>query len=77
MRTYLSVPFSDKDEARRQGARWDPTMKKWYVEGRSLCQFARWLGPEDKPSIREFLLEKAEAVACSSPRMKGVVPRKV
>lgn len=28
---YLEVPFKEKDEAKRLGARWDPNMKKWYV----------------------------------------------
>jgi hypothetical protein len=30
---YLSVPYSDKDEAKSKGARWDPEKKKWYVPG--------------------------------------------
>lgn len=29
-RQYLNVPFSEKDEAKRKGARWDPDKKKWY-----------------------------------------------
>ena len=32
-RQYLNVPFSDKDEAKRHGAKWDPDKKKWYHEG--------------------------------------------
>eukprot|EP00391_Amoebophrya_sp_Ameob2_P012471 CAMPEP_0178984008 /NCGR_PEP_ID=MMETSP0795-20121207/1370_1 /TAXON_ID=88552 /ORGANISM="Amoebophrya sp., Strain Ameob2" /LENGTH=792 /DNA_ID=CAMNT_0020674831 /DNA_START=231 /DNA_END=2610 /DNA_ORIENTATION=+ len=29
----LNVPFSDKDEAKRRGAWWDPEKQKWYVRG--------------------------------------------
>ena len=32
VRQYLNVPYREKDEAKRQGARWDPQAKKWYVE---------------------------------------------
>jgi hypothetical protein len=30
-RIYLVVPFIKKDEARRLGARWDPSKKHWYT----------------------------------------------
>lgn len=42
-RTYLNVPFSDKDEAKQLGARWDPEAKRWYVpENLSPASFERW-----------------------------------
>jgi DNA polymerase III epsilon subunit-like protein len=28
---YLNVPFQQKDEAKRLGARWDKDVKKWYI----------------------------------------------
>ncbi len=31
-RTYLRVPFTEKDEARKRGAHWDPMRKFWYYE---------------------------------------------
>jgi hypothetical protein len=42
---YLNVPFSEKDEAKALGARWDPTTKKWYIDTRQVAAegFARWL----------------------------------
>lgn len=30
-RTYLRVPYEDRMEAKKNGAKWDPTMKKWYM----------------------------------------------
>ena len=40
---FLNVPFAEKDEAKRLGARWDPARKKWYVpNGVDAGQFSRW-----------------------------------
>jgi Domain of unknown function (DUF5710) len=40
----LNVPFAEKDEAKRLGARWDSAKKKWYVPlGTDLKAFSRWL----------------------------------
>lgn len=43
-RTYLNVPFSQKDEVKCLGALWDVTRKKWYVpDGVSERLFEKWL----------------------------------
>lgn len=43
MRHNLKVPFAEKDQAKKLGARWDATRKLWYVEaGRDLGPFSRW-----------------------------------
>lgn len=43
MRTNLKVPFAEKDEAKKLGARWDPARKLWYVLDKDdLSPFARW-----------------------------------
>ena len=28
---YLNVPYEEKEEAKREGAKWDPAVKKWYI----------------------------------------------
>ena len=44
MRTDLHVPYPEKDEAKRLGARWDPTRQVWYVENKeNLEPFLRWM----------------------------------
>jgi hypothetical protein len=44
MRTNLQVPFSEKDDAKKLGARWDAARKVWYVENKNdMTPFARWL----------------------------------
>lgn len=43
MRLNLKVPFAEKDEAKKLGARWDAGRKVWYVEGKEdLSPFSRW-----------------------------------
>ena len=44
MRTNLKVPFAEKDEAKKLGARWDPARKLWYVENKDdMTPFERWI----------------------------------
>lgn len=43
-RIDLKVPYAEKDEAKKLGARWDPEKKLWFVsEGIEPLQFHRWL----------------------------------
>ena len=43
MRMNLKVPFAEKDEAKKLGARWDAARKIWYVVGDGdMGAFARW-----------------------------------
>jgi len=42
-KTYLNVPFAQKDEAKALGARWDAVEKKWFVPAdKDIMLFARW-----------------------------------
>lgn len=45
MSLYLNVPYSEKDEAKALGARWNPRVKKWYTEGgwQDYGKFAKWI----------------------------------
>ena len=43
-RTYLAVPYAEKDDAKQLGARWDRQAKAWYVPaGVDLEAFTPWL----------------------------------
>jgi hypothetical protein len=43
-KTYLNVPFAEKDAAKALGARWDAAKKKWYVpSGVAAELFERWM----------------------------------
>ena len=42
-KTYLNVPFAQKDAAKALGAKWDAVNKKWYVPaGKDITLFAKW-----------------------------------
>jgi Domain of unknown function (DUF5710) len=44
---YLNVPFAEKDQAKKLGARWHPTRKQWYIPAETNpTPFARWLPPQ-------------------------------
>lgn len=42
-RCYLNVPFSQKDDVKKKGARWDPDKRKWYCMERKKESFKKWI----------------------------------
>ncbi len=43
-RTYLRCPYSEREECKRLGGRWDPFNKKWYIPKHvDALPFSRWL----------------------------------
>jgi exodeoxyribonuclease VII large subunit len=51
MKTYLQVPFRDKDRAKSLGARYDMARKLWFVpDGIDFWCFSEWL-PDDVQSF--------------------------
>jgi hypothetical protein len=45
---YLMVPFSEKDEVKRLGARWDPRIKRWFDPSPGNAQLDKWYIPARK-----------------------------
>ena len=44
MSLIIDVPFDEKDEAKALGAKWNPKIKKWYVEERKdYYKFEKWI----------------------------------
>lgn len=45
MSLYLNVPYSEKEQAKRLGAKWDPRVKKWYTDAypKDYVKFAKWI----------------------------------
>jgi len=41
-RFYLDVEFSDKDEVKKLGARWDPKVRKWWAASEDREKFISW-----------------------------------
>jgi hypothetical protein len=54
LKTYLNVPYAQKDAAKALGARWDAANKKWYVPAdKDIALFEPWqpkVGTLDVPS---------------------------
>ncbi len=42
MKAYLAVPFVEKDEAKRLGAKWDASVKKWYAPHMESVLLEKW-----------------------------------
>lgn len=44
MRLFLDVPYAEKDEAKKLGAKWNPKVKKWYTDSprEEYVKFSKW-----------------------------------
>ena len=48
-RVYINVPYSEKDEAKALGAKWDKQEKSWFVKpGADQAPFQKWLVPSQE-----------------------------
>lgn len=78
-RIDLQVPFAEKDDAKRLGARWDAANKVWYVpDGIDSALFKKWLPQEPEPNIRAssyFIAQSATSCwKCGAPtRAYGIL----
>lgn len=44
MRTFLNVPFSENEIAKRLGAQWSTAYKSWYIEDvENVRPFMKWM----------------------------------
>ena len=82
-RTYLAVPYAEREEAKALGARWDAVKKSWYVGPEAdRAKIAKW-EPKHQPSPTldprtEFagvLREIGAVVEGDHPIMKGEAQR--
>lgn len=57
-KTFLQVPFSQKEDAKKAGVKWDTTEKEWYYEGDIKPELERWtkcniaVSPENKEALK-------------------------
>ena len=73
-RTFLAVPFGEKDEAKALGARWDKAVKRWYIpSGVSPALFERWSADSERQRSprTDPVAEFAEALAATGLILKG------
>ncbi|MGO4630388.1 DUF5710 domain-containing protein [Streptomyces sp. 2RAF24] len=50
-RIWLDVPYSEKDQAKTAGARWDPTAKRWYAPRKGMTALEPWTAASDVPDL--------------------------
>jgi Domain of unknown function (DUF5710) len=50
-RAWLDVPYAEKDEAKAQGARWDPAARRWYAPRPGMTALDRWQALPDVPDL--------------------------
>lgn len=66
MRVNLNVPFEQKDQAKRLGAKWDAARRIWYVEDHPhLDHFAQWVPSlAKKKSMEKWWQLQLEVAPC-------------
>lgn len=85
-KTFLAVPFEEKNAAKKLGAKWDKDNKSWYVEkGADLNQFKDWLVDENtvvpakqeavSPEIEFAEHCRANGLDVDAPIMDGQIHR--
>lgn len=63
MKTFLNVPYDQKDQAKRLGAQWDATRKSWYIYNtEDMNSFMKWM-----PKKHLNLKKKQTAVVTTGP----------
>lgn len=65
-KTYLNVPYAEKDEAKALGAKWDAANKKWYVPATvKLMLFSKW--PVESTSSTPKVKQKNSGTSANKP----------
>jgi hypothetical protein len=63
VKIYLRVPYPDRREAKRLGAHWEPSTKRWYVvSSEAWLRCKRWALPLSNEE-RDFLSDPARKQA--------------
>ena len=80
-KTYLYVPFDEKDRAKNAGAKWDRESKMWYApKGTNLNKLSTWLNPQEQKTTDVFnefknALNEAGLIIENEPIMDGKLHR--
>lgn len=71
-RVNINVPFSEKEEAKRLGAKWDRYKKTWYApEGQDMNVFRKWLDVPNQLTESEIRMQFANALQDAGLIVKG------
>ena len=71
-RTYLDVPFTQKDQAKALGARWDRHKLSWYAPpGSEIVSFRPWVRDAPAGAAEGLAPERAAHATAPSQRVQG------
>ena len=88
--TYLVVPYSEKDQAKQAGAKWDKSKKSWYApKGSPVNNFINWsitnqeqrvaittsISPQEAIGLFKKALESQGLIVNEEPIMDGKIHR--
>ena len=77
-KTFLNVPFKEKDVAKNLGAQWDSFAKKWFTNNDvDLSLFEKWLDPKDQ-SFQNTLQSQTQQDKNQTPTkllLIGLIPQ--
>lgn len=67
-RLYLTTPYGEKDEAKALGAKWDPWVKRWWINKKRPDKqpFARWLPYEPEVAPPAINRERNTCTGCGT-----------
>ena len=55
---YLNCPYSEKDECKQLGARWDNERRQWYIPvGADVEPFQKWMSTSSSNEKKNFQQE--------------------
>lgn len=81
-KNYLSIPFEDKDQAKKFGALWDKPAKSWFIpDGLDQRPFSKWQASRsvtaDNPQqqFAEFIRDMGGDLQGHVPEMNGKIHR--
>ena len=65
----LNVPFSEKDECKALGGKWNPREKKWYVpNGVNVDNFSKWINKTTSSEINSNPNKKEKNIRNMNPK---------
>ena len=69
-KTYLDVPYAQKDAAKALGARWDAANKKWYAPAdKDLALFAQWHSQAAAPVLLSGTPNNSKPIASTTDKV--------
>lgn len=73
MRINLKVPYAEKDEAKKHGARWDSSARVWYVDNLSnLGPLMKWASEDLTKAYGENPAKFKERMRVARELMEGL-----